>query len=261
MRKAPPPFTAIGAIAVNTFREAVRDRILYLILAFALVLILASRLLSLLTVGDEGKIIKDLGLSAISVFGVLTSVFVGVSLVFKEIEKRTVYTLLANPVRRWQFITGKYAGLLMVLGMNVGLMALALSLLVLVRGESPLPLLAAVVLIYVELVMVTAFAILFSSYTNPVLAALGTTASYLVGHLVWSFELLKARLPEGPSHVLCDVLYWVLPNLDRLNVKAQVVHGHGVSTAYMGSALLYGISYALVVLVLACVVFERRNFN
>jgi ABC-type transport system involved in multi-copper enzyme maturation permease subunit len=259
--RAPGPADAILAIASNTFREAIRDRILYLLLAFALVMIVASRLLSLLTVGEESKIIKDIGLSAISVFGLLTAVFVGVSLVFKEIEKKTIYTLLAHPVRRWQFICGKYAGLLLVLAMNVGLMAVTLALLVLIRGESPVPLLAAVVLIYVELVLVTAFAILFSSFANPILAALGTAATYVVGHLTWSFDLLKARLPDGFTHALCDVLYWALPNLDRMNVKAEAVHGIEIPAGFIGAAILYGLAYAAAVIVLACVVFERRDFR
>jgi len=260
-RRAPGPATAITAIALNTFREAIRDRILYLILAFAVVMIAVSRFLSMLTVGDEAKIIKDVGLSAISIFGVLTAVFVGVSLVFKEIEKRTIYTLLAQPVRRWQFVVGKYAGLLLVLAMNLVLMAAALAAVLLLYGESPLATAPAIFLIFVELVVVTAFAILFSSFANPVLAALGTFAIYVIGHLTWSFQLLRERIVEGPGRAICDLLYWVLPNLDRLDVKSRVVHGFGVEPALVGWGTLYGLSYAVIVIVLACAVFERRDFN
>ncbi len=252
---------ALGAIALNTFREAIRDRILYLLLAFALVLIVAARLLSLLTVGSEDKIIKDLGLAAISIFGVLTAVFVGVSLVFKEVERRTVYTLLANPVRRWQFVSGKYLGLLMVLGMNVALMSLTLSAVLLVRGQAVLPLLPAVWLILVELALITAFSILFSSFTNPILAATGTAAIYIVGHLAWSFELLKQRLSGGIGQTMCDVLYWTLPNLDLLNIRAEVVNEITVPATRIATATGYGLAYALGVLVLACVIFERRDFS
>ncbi len=259
--RRPRVTAAVGAIALNTFREAVRDRILYLLLAFALLMIVSSRVLSMLTVGDEGKIIKDLGLSSISIFGVLTSVFVGVSLVFKEIDKRTVYTLLANPVRRWQFVVGKFAGLALVLLMNVVLMSAALVALLLARGDTVLRLVPAIVLIYVELLLVTAFAFLFSSFANPILSAIGTVATYVVGHLSWSFELLKDRVPEGAPRVLCDVLHAALPNLDRLDVKARVVHDLAVPGPFLGWAALYGVSYALAVLVVACVVFERRDFN
>lgn len=252
---------AVAAIGLNTFREAVRDRVMYLILVFALILILVSRLLSMLTVGEEGRIIKDVGLSAISIFGVLTAVFVGVSLVFKEIEKRTIYTLLANPVQRWQFVAGKYAGLLLVLVMNVLVMTGMLLLILVVRGESMAGIPVAALMIFVELALVTAFALLFSSFANPILAAVGTAAVYVTGHLTWSFELLKARLPEGVGRTLCDVLYWALPNLGYLNVKSQAVHGGALPDGYLLSALLYGSGYALAVLTVACIVFERRDFN
>jgi len=257
----PSLFGTIGAIALNTFREAIRDRILYLLLAFALLMIGAARLLSLLTVGSEEKIVKDLGLSAISLFGVLTSVFVGVSLVFKEIEKRTIFTLLASPVRRWQFVGGKYVGLLGVLAMNVALMSAALLSILWLRGASGAGLLPAFLLIYVELALVTAFAILFSCFTNPILAAVGTFAVYVVGHLSWSLPLLGQRLPAGLGRRVCDVLYVVLPNLDRLNIRSEAVHGRALESGYVAVASLYGVLYSAVVLALACVVFERKEFN
>lgn len=260
-RSAPGIVPAIVAIARNTFREAVRDRVLYLMLAFALLMILASRFLAMLTVGSETKIIKDLGLSAISVFGLLTAVFVGVSLVFKEIDRRTIYTLLAKPVRRWQFVVGKYFGLMAVLAINAALMFAVLAALVLVYGESPRPLVAGVVLIVVELAVLAAVAILLSSYTNPMLAALGTVAVYVAGHLSWSFDLLAARLPAGVARAVPRVASWLVPNLDRLDVKAQAVHGAALPPGYLGSAALYGVGYAAVVLVLACAVFERREFR
>jgi ABC-type transport system involved in multi-copper enzyme maturation permease subunit len=256
----PAPGAAILAIALNTFREAVRDRVLYLLLVFAVIVIGASRVLSLLTVGSEEKIIKDVGLSAISLFGVMTAVFVGVSLVFKEIERRTVYTLLANPVRRWQFVAGKFAGLLSVLALNVVLMFVALAAVLWWRGESAWSLVPAVFLIVVELFIVTAYALLFSSLTNPILAAVWTFAVYVSGHLSWSLLLLKEKLPEGASRVLCDVIYWLLPNLDRLNIKAEAVHRLSLPPDYVALSALYGVSYGLIVLWLACVAFERKEF-
>ena len=251
---------AIVAIALNTFREAIRDRILYLILAFALVLIAVSHFVSLLTVGSELKIVKDLGLSAISFFGLLTAVFVGVSLVFKEIERRTVYTLLAQPVRRWQFICGKYAGLSLVLGSSVVLTGAALLVAVALKGESPLGLLPAIVLGFVELELIAAFAVLFSSFTNPILAAVGTVATYVVGHLSWSFELLEKRIPGNGVKALCRGLHAVIPNLDRLNVKASAVHGIALPSGYFVAAVAYGLFYAMAIVILACLIFERREF-
>jgi Cu-processing system permease protein len=251
---------AVAAIALNTFREAIRDRVLYLILAFAVALIALSRFVSLLTVGSETKIVKDLGLSAISMFGLLTAVFVGVSLVSKEIERRTVFTLLAQPVRRWQFICGKYAGLLLVLGASVLLTGAAVIVAVALMRESPWALVPAIVMIYVELALVAAFAVLFSSFTNPILASVGTVAIYVIGHLSWSFDLLKTRMPSAAGRTSCDVLHALLPNLDRLDIKASAVHGIPVAGGYLAAAGAYGLFYASAVLILACLIFERREF-
>lgn len=251
---------ALAAIALNTFREAIRDRVLYLILAFALVLIAVSHFVSRLTVGSEVKIVKDLGLSAISVFGLLTAVFVGVSLVFKEIDRRTVFTLLAQPVRRWQFVSGKYLGLSLVLGSSVALTGTALLIAVALQGESPFGLLPAIVLGFIELELVAAFAVLFSTFTNPILAAVGTVATYVAGHLSWSFDLLEKRMSGDVGKALCRGLHAMLPNLDRLNVKASAVHGIPLPTGYFLSAVAYGLFYALAVVILACLVFERREF-
>jgi ABC-type transport system involved in multi-copper enzyme maturation permease subunit len=253
-------FGRFWAIALNTFREAVRDRILYLLVAFALVLIASSRLLSLLTVGSEEKIVKDLGLSAIALFGVLTAVFVGVSLVYKEIEKRTLYTLLATPIRRSQFIVGKYCGLLCVILLNVALMGGALCLLVAFQGESPRPLVGAIVLIGVQLAIVTAYAVLFSSFTNPILSAIGTLAVYVVGQLAWSFDLLEARAGDGLFRRACIVVSWLSPNLDRLDIKAQAVHALALPPGYVPAGIVYGVGYSTAILLLACLVFERREF-
>ncbi len=259
--RVPPPWTAIRAIALNTFREAIRDRILYLLLVFALVLIGSSRVISLMTVGDENKIIKDIGLSAISIFGVLTAVFVGVSLVFKEIERRTIYTLLANPVRRWQFVTGKFFGLLAVLALNVTLMSVALFALLGFRGASPWGLLPAVLMIGIELTIITAVALLFSSVTNPILAAVATAATYVMGHLAWSLQLLKARVDSVAGSAFCDLVYWVVPGFDRLDIKTEAVHGITLPSGFLPLAIAYGLGYAAVVLFVACVLFERRDFS
>ena len=145
--------------------------------------------------------------------------------------------------------------------MNVALMTVTLAGVLLFRGESVLALLPAVWLILVELALVTAFSILFSSFTNPVLAAVGTAAVYVVGHLAWSFELLKDRLGSGLGRTLCDVFYWVLPNLHLLNIKSEAVNGIAVPAGRVAWATAYGLTYVVGVLILACVVFERRDFN
>jgi ABC-type transport system involved in multi-copper enzyme maturation permease subunit len=262
LRRSPPPAAAaLRAIALNTFREAIRDRVLYLLLAFALLLIAASRFLSRLTVGSEEKIIKDLGLSSIALFGLLTAVFLGASLVHKELERRTIYTLLASPVRRWQFIGGKFLGLTGVLTLEVALMSVLLGAVLLLHGAAPWPLAPAIVLILVELGLITAFALLFSSVTNPILAALWTVAVYVTGHLSGSLRLLEERLGGGAGGGVWHWLYRLLPNLDYLDVKARVVHARPLPVEQLVSAIGYGLGYTLIVLVLASLAFQRRDFK
>jgi len=248
------------AIATNTFREAIRDRILYLILVFAILMIGSSRLLSLLTVGSEEKIVKDIGLASISLFGVATAIFVGVGLVFKEIEKRTVYTLVAKPIRRSQFILGKYLGLVLVLAVNVAVMTCFFYALLLAKGWMDFAITRAIVLIFVELMLVTAIAILFSAFSTPILSSLFTVTFYLIGHLSWGLLLLAEKLADGPGPAICRALYRILPNLDALNVKGMVVQGVEVPMTQVFYASLYGVSCTTIVLGLAVLVFRKRDF-
>lgn len=248
------------AIALNTFREAIRDRILYLLLVFAVLMIAASRALSWLTVGSEEKIVKDIGLAAISVFGVATAIFVGVGLVFKEIEKRTIYTLIAKPIHRSQFILGKYLGLVLVLAVNVSIMTVFFYGLLLAKGWADAAMARAVFLTFVELILVTAIAILFSSFSTPILSSLFTVTVFVIGHLSWGLQMLAERAQGGAARGLCQALYWVLPNLERLNVRGLVVHGQSVPFEQVALATVYGVSYTVIVLALATVVFRRRDF-
>jgi ABC-2 type transport system permease protein len=248
------------AIATNTFREAIRDRILYLLLAFAILMIASSRILSLLTIGSEEKIVKDIGLASISLFGVATAIFVGVGLVFKEIEKRTVYTLVSKPIRRSQFILGKYLGLVMVLAVNLAIMTAFLCLLLSIKGWMDLAITRAVALIFVELLLVTAIAIFFSSFSTPILSSLFTVTFYAIGHLSWGLLLLADKVQGEAGRTICRVLYRVLPNLELLDVKGLVVHGVEVPFSQIAYGAAYGISYTLLLLAAAAFVFRRRDF-
>ncbi len=251
----------IGVIALNTFREAIRDRILYLLLVFALLLMGSAQLLSLLTVGGEEKIIKDLGLASISLFGVLTAVFIGVSLVSKEIERRTIYTIVSKPIHRHEFLLGKYFGLALTLGVNTAIMTAFFYLLLLLKGFADPRLLIAIVLIYMELLLVTAFATLFSAFSTPILSTLFSLALYLVGHLTWSLDLLSARLAGPSAKVLCRVLMFALPNLEIFNIKGDVVHGAPIPHSLPLLALAYLFGYGGAVLAAACWILDRRDFN
>jgi ABC-type transport system involved in multi-copper enzyme maturation permease subunit len=251
----------IWAIAANTFREAIRDRILYLLLAFALLMMGFSQILSLLTVGGEEKIIKDLGLASISLFGVLTAVFIGVALVSKEIERRTIFTIVSKPIHRTQFLLGKYCGLALTLLVNTVVMTLWFYLILALKGFADPRLLLAIFLIFLELLLVTAFAILFSSFTTPILSTLFSLALYLVGHLSWSLSLIQSQLKSASARWICRALYLALPNLEIFNIKGEVVHGTPVPAALPIWALLYLLGYGGAVLLIAGGILQQRDFN
>jgi ABC-type transport system involved in multi-copper enzyme maturation permease subunit len=251
----------ISAIALNTFREAIRHRILYLLLVFAVAMISFSQILSLLTVGSEEKIIKDFGLASIDVFGVLTAVFIGIGLVSREIERRTVYTLLTKPLHRFEFILGKYAGLSLTLMVNTTVMTAWFFLVLAIKGMFDAQLTIAVLLLLFQFLLITALAVLFSCLSTPILASVMTLALYLIGHLLWSLDLLSARLSSESSRLLCRVLYYLLPNLGNFDVKGQVVHGLPVVPGRVLWATLYLLLYGSATLWTACAAFERKELQ
>jgi ABC-type transport system involved in multi-copper enzyme maturation permease subunit len=251
----------ILAIAINTFREAIRNHILYLLLVFATGLILFAQVLSLLTVGSEEKIIKDFGLATIDIFGVLTAVLLGIGLVSREIERRTVFVLLAKPIHRAEFVLGKFAGLVLTLLVNTAVMTACFFGLLLAKGIADPVLLLVVGMLFLQFLLITALAILFSCLSNPIISCVLTLALYVIGHLLWSFDLLSARLASPAARVICDVFYYLLPNLDNFDIKGDVVHGLGVAPAVYAGALAYLLVYGSAVLLLACTVFARKEMR
>jgi ABC-type transport system involved in multi-copper enzyme maturation permease subunit len=251
----------IRAIALNTFKEAIRDRILYLLLFFAAVSIIFSRILALLTVGDRAKIITDVGLASLSLFGALMAILIGTGLVYKEIDKRTIYTLLAKPIQRHQFLLGKYLGLLLTLGVMLVLMALIfLVLLLLHRYPVEGTFFLAVLFIFVELCLITAVAMLFSCFSTPILSTLFSLSFYLIGHISWGLETLINKMPQSWVKTLARFLYILLPDLENFNFKTEVVHHLPIPPKIFLYSSLYGISYTVFILVLAMMIFRRRDF-
>jgi len=251
----------VKVIALNTFKEAVRDRILYLLLFFAAVSILFSRVLALLTVGDRAKIIKDVGLASISLFGALMAVLIGTGLVYKEIEKRTIFTLISKPIRRHEFLLGKFFGLLLTLLVMLAAMSLIFVALVFVETRAvEWRLFAAIFLVFFELALITAVAVLFSCFSTPILSSLFTISFYLIGHFSWSLDLLIKKARAGAAKASLRVLSAVLPNLENFNVRTEAVQGLPFPPGLFLYAPAYGIAYAAFVLVLAVLVFRRRDF-
>lgn len=223
----------ISAIARNTFREAVRDRVLYNLVFFVLLLTAAAIFIGELSGGQERKIIVDLGLSATLLFGVFIAIFVGVGLVYKEIERRTIYAIFSKPVGRGEFLVGKYLGLCLTLLINVIVMGVgvSLALVYVTKGWDPLipKIWPAVCLIYIELMILTGMALLFSSFSSPALSALLTFCVFIIGHFSADLKQLSASMGSAGARWLFGALYYLLPNLANYSFITPVAHGHSPS--------------------------------
>ena len=252
----------IAVIALNTFKENLRDKILYNLVIFALLLTGSSVLLGTLTWGEQVKIMKDIGLASMNLFGVLIAIFIGIGLVAKELERRTIYSIIAKPVPRYQFLLGKYIGLMLTLFVNMAFMLVGFLLMLLFVGVGfDSALWKAIGLIFVELLVITAVAVLFSTFTTPTLSGTFTLAIYVIGSLTDDLRELGRKLSSGPADAILDSLYYALPNLQYFNVKGQAVHAMPIEPSYVLSAAAYGVGYTAAVLVLACAIFQRRDFK
>ncbi len=252
----------IWVLASNTYREAVRDKLLYNLLLFAALMIASSILLAQVQIGRDDRIYRDVGLSAISFFGVLIAIFVGINLVHKELSTKTVYTMLAKPVKRWEFLLGKYFGLLSLLAVEVAIMsACFLGVLVWTGAHFEMGLVWSIVLIYCELALVTAIAMFFSSFTTPYLSGMFTIALWIIGHLLTDLRAFGSKSDLPGLKELLDALYWTLPNLDRLDIKADASAGRPIDLARVGIAALYAWLYSFVLMSGAIVLFQRRDFR
>lgn len=251
----------VVVIALNTFRENLRDKILYNLLFFALLLIGVSVLLADLTIMEHRKIVTDMGLAAINLVGVIIAVFVGIGLVSKEIERRTIYTIMARPLRRTQFILGKYLGLALTLLVNVSIM-LPVYFGTLWAYRAPIhgALLQAIELIFIELLLVTALALFFSTFSTATLSATFTLALYVIGHLSTDLKGLAEKSESGAVKTAMKAVYYLCPNLEVLNMKGQAAMGVSVAWSYQALASAYGLLYVALLISAACVVFQRRDF-
>jgi len=248
-------------IALNTFKETLRDKVFYNLFVFALLMIGSALLLGTLTIGEQGKIVKDIGLASIDLFGTLIAIFVGVGLVSKELEKRTIYTIIAKPVHRYQFLLGRYSGLALTMWVNTGVMLSAFCVVLFVAGAKPDGgIMKAIGLLTIAQLIVLSAAMLFSTFTTPTLSGIFTLALYVIGVLTPDLKALSDRLSDGLARELLTGLYYLLPNLALFNVKGEAVHGMPIAGDYMVMAAGYGLAYAALVLLVSCMIFQRRDF-
>jgi ABC-type transport system involved in multi-copper enzyme maturation permease subunit len=255
----------VWVVATNTFREAVRDRVLYNLVFFALLMMGAAILVGQISIGIEQSVIVSLGLAAISVIGIFIAVFIGVGLVSKEMDKRTLYALLAKPVQRWQFLLGKYGGLVVTLAVNTAAMAVGLyvALWSVKHGldASDWYVLVAIYLIWLKLALIVALAMLFSCFTTPFLAILFSVGIYIAGLYAEDLRTMQAlNLTPATMKFLRGISY-VLPNFENFNVMGAVAHARGVPVTLVWQDTAYAVLYAAIVLLGAAMIFSRRNLK
>ena len=250
----------ILAVAINTFREAVRDKILYVLLLFAAATILGSKALGWITIGQDIKVVKDISLASISVFGALIAIFVGTSLVYKEIDKRTIYTILSRPLWRFEFILGKFLGLSMVLAVVTLIMtAMAASYVVVIGGSVGLVFFQSVLLIYWKLLIVTALSVLLSSLASPILGALVVFSAYVFGHATSILIDLPPQLQDTWAEKILLLMYYVFPNFSHFDITSEAANGEPVAAAYILWAVVYGTAYTAMLLIFATLAFENKD--
>lgn len=254
-----------GVVAINTFREAVRDRVLYNLIFFALIMIGAAIIVGQISIGIERQVIVNLGLSAISIIGLIMAIFIGVGLVYKEIEKRTLYSLLSKPLPRWEFLTGKYVGLLITLTVNTFFMTLGLAAALFYVGRpfvhSDVSILIAIYFILLELALVTAFALFFSCFSSPMLSTLFTLGIYVAGVFAPDIRNLGDLTHDSVIQLGARAIYYLLPNFHNFNAIAVAAHGDAIPLALLLQNTLYVLAYVVLLLLASSAVFSRRNLK
>ncbi len=252
----------IWTIASNTVREAIRNKLLYVLLLFAVGLILAGVLLSSLSYVESERILQDVGLASVRLFGVAIAIFVGVNLIHKEVDRRTVYTILSKPLSRVEFLLGKYVGLVLTIWLQAAIMIAAFVLVSLATG-APLTVAhaAAFLLIAVELALVVAVATLFSAFTTPMLASFFSAGVWFVGHLTRALRDIGANSDLPSIKNATAALHRVLPDLESFNLTVEAAHGLPVTASDVVLPLVYGVGYVSILLVGAVLLFERRDFR
>lgn len=256
---------AVAIVARNTFREAIRDRVLYNLVFFALLMIAAAILVGQISIGIQSLVIVSLGLSAISLIGLLMAIFIGVGLVYKEIDKRTLYALLSKPVRRGEFLVGKFAGLVLTLTLNTALMTLGLAVALFFVNRtfavSDRYILVAVYFILLKLGLVTALALLFSCFSTPLLSILFTVGIYISGLFANEIRSFSSITGNHALDTVAVALSYILPNFNNFNAIASAAHGRAIPASLILQNTAYGVVYSAIVLLVAVATFSRRNLK
>ncbi|MBU8870269.1 MAG: ABC transporter permease [Gemmatimonadales bacterium] len=252
----------ISALAMSTFLETVRDRIFYLVGVFGFLMLSSTAILSPLTIGAQGKIMVDVGLAGMAIIGLLVVIFVGSGMVRKELDKGTILTILAKPVGRREYLVGKFLGLNLTLLTMLAIMGMIfLFMTFLAPGTFSLHFVKAFYLTFLELTLINAAVVFFSTSVSPILAAVFSLGVFLVGHMSESIRDFGQMQGDGFQQKMADVVYYMIPNLEVFNVRGAVVHGDPVTWQHLSMATVYGLGWTLLLLLLAGSIFSRKELR
>lgn len=252
----------ILALANSTFLETVRDRIFYLVAVFGFIMLASTAILSPLTVGAQGKIMADVGLASMVLFGLLVVIFVGSNMVRKEMEKGTIVTILSKPVGRREYLLGKFLGLNLTLTAMLGIMGLVfLLMLFLAPGSFSFRFLGAFYLTFLELTLINAVVVFFSTSVSPILAAVFTLGVFAAGHLSQSIKDFGEMQGSVFQHQTSQLVYYMIPNLEVFNLRGPVVHGTPVSGEHLVMATIYCFAWTALLLLVAGSIFSRKELR
>lgn len=256
---------AVKAIALNTFRETVRDRVLYAIVVFALIATLAGLVFGSLSVDQDIRVLEDLGLFAITIFGGIISVFVGTNLVFKEIDRRTIFLIVTKPINRWEFIAGKFLGLalcIFVTNFAMGVFLIGITSLQMGSLAHAVSILVALAFIYAEMLLVIALATFFSTFATPLMSMVFTISLWVCGHLSNSLLSLGKLSTQASVQIITQAIYYSIPDLASLTLlRSELVDGRAMPSSLLGSIVAYIIAYCILLIGFASLIAERKEFN
>jgi ABC-type transport system involved in multi-copper enzyme maturation permease subunit len=252
---------SISSIALNTFKESIREKLLVIALFFGALLFASSYILSPLAVGAREKIVLDVGLASISLLGILTTIMIGSTLLHKEVDRRAVYMVLTRPISRLEYLLGKFGGIFLAIAGVVAVMT-AVMILMLVTGNVDLrpAIFIALYLTLLEIAVVCSIVVLFSTFTTPVLTSFFTICLVVAGSLSGDLKVFAEKFGGTVTRHVVDALYYVLPNLKVFNMRHEAVHDLPYRIGDLWLVTLYAIVYCGVVIYLAHLVFKRREF-
>lgn len=251
----------LKAIILNTFIESLRDKILLVLLIIGFILMASSRFIKPLALGEEAKIIKDLSLSSINFISVLIAILIGGRLIYKEIEKRTIYLVLSRPIKRGEFILGKYLGQMLLLFFVIGILTIAFGIILLLTNiKANYLILLPNLLLFFQLSIITSLAIFFSTFTTPLTASIFTFILYFIGHLTRDLKALAQISKSVLVKVIANFLYYILPNLSNFDIKGKVVHEIPIFSSQVYLPIIYGTLWTIGLLYFSFLIFERKDF-